>query len=72
MRPNALAPQLPTIFGMTGGSSLQRQDFVAAAFRLPDGDPWKEKVLNELRLNPKDVEIPRQWMHKSNTENFKR
>ena len=30
--------------GLQGSGNLQRQDFVAAAFRMPDGEPWKEKV----------------------------
>ena len=56
----AMAPQLRPGMGMTDGGSLQPQDFVAAAVRLPDGDPWKEKVLKDLRMNPRDEETPRQ------------
>ena len=55
-----MAPQLRPGMSMTEGVSLQRQDFVAAAVRLPDGDPWKEKVLKDLRMNPRDEETPRQ------------
>ena len=35
----------------SGGTTLQRQDFIAAALRLPDGDPWKEKALKDYPLN---------------------
>ena len=56
----AIAPQLRPGTCRTDGVSLQRQDFVAAAVRLPDGDPWKEKVLKELSINPRDEETPRQ------------
>ena len=59
-RIKAMAPQLRPGMGMTEGVSLQRQDFVAAAVRLPDGDPWKEKVLKALRMNSRDEETPRQ------------
>ena len=59
-RLNAMKPQLRPGMRLAEGGSLQRQDFVAAAVRLPDGDPWKEKVLKELRINPRDEESPRQ------------
>ena len=71
-RLNAMGPQLRPAMTLTEGGSLQRQDFVAAAVRLPDGDPWKEKVLKELRINPREEETPRQWIHKANTENFRK
>ena len=59
-RLDAMKPQLRPGMGLAEGGSLQRQDFIAAAVRLPDGDPWKEKVLKELRINPRDEETPRQ------------
>ena len=67
-----MGPQLRPAMTLTEGGSLQRQDFVAAAVRLPDGDPWKEKFLKELRINPRGEETPRQWIHKANTENFRK
>ena len=71
-RLNAMGPQLRPALTLAEGGSLQRQDFVAAAVRLPDGDPWKEKFLKELRINPREEETPRQWIHKANTENFRK
>ena len=71
-RMSAMTSHLHLSRGFHGGRNLQRQDFVAAAFRLPDGDPWKEKVLTECQLTMPAVEVPRQWAHKANTENFRR
>ena len=69
---SAMTSHLHLSRGSQGGRNLQRQDFVAAAFRLPDGDPWKEKVLRDCQLTMPEAEVPRQWAHKANTENFKR
>ena len=46
--------------GLPEGTNLQRQDFVAAAFRLPDGDPWKEKILTECQLTMPTGAVPQQ------------
>ena len=73
-RLTAMSRQLKpvTVVGGGGNESLQRQDFMAAALRLPDGDPWKEKVMKELQVTSSHQENNRQWVHKSNTDNFRR
>ena len=38
---------------------------------LPDGDPWKEKVTNELQGSTTNQENKRYWVRKANTENFR-
>ena len=71
-RMSAMTSHLHLSRGLQGGRNLQRRDFVAAAFRLPDDDPWKEKVLKDCQLIMPAEEVPRQWAHKPNTENFRR
>ena len=45
---------------------LQGQDFMAAEMPLPDGDPWKEKVTNELQGSTTNQENKRYWVRKAN------
>ena len=69
---SAMTSQLQLSRGTQGGGNLQRQDFMAAALRLPDGDPWKEKVIKDCQLGMPVGEVPQQWVHKANAENFRR
>ena len=57
---NAKFAQLQYNTGPLQGTTPWRQDFIAAAQRLPDGDPWKEKVLGELQLPTSKQDIPQQ------------
>ena len=57
---NAKLAQVYQSSGPASGATLQRQDFIAAARRLPDGDPWKEKVIKELQLDARKEETPQQ------------
>ena len=54
-------------------ATLQRQDFIAAALRLPEGDPWREKALRDYTLDSKagGNDVQRRWVQKSNAENFR-
>ena len=40
-----------TVNGGVGNKCPLRQVFMAAAMRLSDGDPWKEKVTKELKVS---------------------
>ena len=57
---NAKFAQLQQSTGPLQGTTPWRQDFIAAAQRLPDGDPWKEKVLRDLQLPTTKQDVPQQ------------
>lgn len=70
-RMNTMTTHLNLVRNRTGGDKL-RQDFLAAALRLPDGDPLKETAIRDYQLNTSAEGVPQQWAHKANTENFRR
>lgn len=51
---------------------LATSGFLAASVRQQDKDSWKEKVLRELDINPRGLEITFQYVHKMITENYRR
>ena len=64
--------QLRQSTGPPQASTPWRLDFTVAAQRVPDGDPWKEKVLAELQLPSTKQDVSQQGVHKTNIENFRR
>ena len=54
------------------GTTIQRQQFMAAALRLPEGDPLREIALRDYALTTttSGTDIQQRWIKKANAENF--
>ena len=55
------------------GTTPQRQQFMAAALRLPEGDPLREIALRDYALttNSSGNDVQQRWIKKANAENFR-
>ena len=56
---NSITARFHPVAGITR-ANLQRQDFLAAAARLPEGDPWKGKILKEYPMELQTDGVPEQ------------